>query len=155
MERRLRQPEPRVNEYHEPRQLAQRLTLTTRDANETVSRRQPSRGAAAKRATAPSASSRSNAERRATRRTNRRRSAGRRNAAAPGSRQQDVLRLVNERPGVSVPQLGRELGVDPAGLDEIVRRLESRDGVRKDVRQLQPVAGEPRAADPEASGGAA
>ena len=59
---------------------------------------------------------------------------------APGSRQQDVLRLVNERPGISVPELGKELGVDPTGLYQIVRRLEGRGAIRKDGRQLQPVA---------------
>jgi DNA-binding Lrp family transcriptional regulator len=51
-----------------------------------------------------------------------------------------VLRLVTERPGITVPELGRELSVDPTGLYQIVRRLESRGELRKIGPRLEPVA---------------
>jgi DNA-binding Lrp family transcriptional regulator len=56
---------------------------------------------------------------------------------------------VNERPGISVPELGRELGVDPTGLYQIVRRLETRGEIRKNGRQLQPVASGADATSPQ------
>src|SRR4051794_28401448 len=43
-----------------------------------------------------------------------------RRAVAPGQRQQDVLRLVSERPGITVAQLAEELGVDATGLYGVV-----------------------------------
>jgi DNA-binding Lrp family transcriptional regulator len=63
-----------------------------------------------------------------------------------------VLRLVGERPGISVSELGKELGVDPTGLYQIVRRLEARGLIRKEGMQLQPVAAESAAADQEVRG---
>lgn len=61
----------------------------------------------------------------------------RRNAAAPGSRERDVVRLVGERPGISVPEIARELNVDPTGLYAIVRRLTAKGQMRKDGTKLE------------------
>jgi hypothetical protein len=72
-----------------------------------------------------------------------RRSSGgsrRRRAASPGSREADVVRLVGERPGISVPEIARELNVDPTGLYAIVRRLTARGRMRKDGVKLELVA---------------
>jgi hypothetical protein len=138
--RRLEELEPLMAEYRELEQIAERLGVS-RTSDEVASRRSsrsrtrvPARAKASPAADgqAPTTSRR--------RSTGRRRTGSRRNTAAPGSRQQDVLRLVNERPGISVPELGKELGVDPTGLYQIVRRLEGRGAVRKDGRRLQPVA---------------
>lgn len=135
--RRLRELEPLMAEYRELEQVAERLGLSRSPGKAATGRSARSRapvGAAEKTSAAP-------AGRTSGRRpTPRRRTRSRRGAATPGSRQQDVLRLVNERPGISVPELGRELGVDPTGLYQIVRRLEGRGAIRKDGRQLQPVA---------------
>lgn len=64
----------------------------------------------------------------------------RRNAAAPGSRERDVVRLVGERPGISVPEIARELNVDPTGLYAIVRRLTAKGQMRKDGTKLELVS---------------
>ena len=79
---------------------------------------------------------------RARKATARRSSGGsrRRRAAAPGSREADVVRLVGERPGISVPEVARELNVDPTGLYAIVRRLTARGRMRKDGTKLELVA---------------
>src|SRR3954447_25275747 len=76
---------------------------------------------------------------RARKATARRSSGGsrRRRAAAPGSREADVVRLVGERPGISVPEVARELNVDPTGLYAIVRRLTARGRMRKDGTKLE------------------
>ena len=63
-----------------------------------------------------------------------------RTAAAPGQREQDVLRLVRERPGITVAELAGELSVDATGLYGIVRRLQSKGQISKDGTRLQPVA---------------
>jgi hypothetical protein len=126
---RLRELEPLVAEYQELQQVAQRLGI--------------------ERAAADSAAAPAVTRRRATRRksaaasTGRRTSRRRRNAASPGSRQADVLRLVRERPGITVPELGRELSVDPTGLYQIVRRLETRGELRKVGPRLEPVGATP------------
>jgi hypothetical protein len=65
----------------------------------------------------------------------------RRAVAAPGSRQRDVLRLVSERPGISVAEIAKELGVDATGLYGVVRRLQAKGQIRKDGSALRPVAG--------------
>ena len=137
--RRLQELEPLMAEYRELEQVAERLGLS-RTSRRAARGRSARSGARASTAVKTSPAADAKAPRTSGRRaTTRRRTRSRRNAVAPGSRQQDVLRLVNERPGISVPELGKELGVDPTGLYQIVRRLEGRGAIRKDGRQLQPV----------------
>jgi hypothetical protein len=127
---RLAELEPLVAEYHELQQVAERLGIKAKAT-----------------ASAPAATT----TRRATRRkstgsgSGRRTSRRRRNAASPGSRQADVLRLVTARPGITVPELGRELSVDPTGLYQIVRRLEGRGELRKVGPRLEPATVTPPA----------
>jgi membrane protein involved in colicin uptake len=64
-------------------------------------------------------------------------SARKRSAAAPGQREQDVLRLVGERPGVTVAELAAELQVDATGLYGVVRRLQGRGQISKEGTQLR------------------
>jgi Winged helix-turn-helix DNA-binding len=82
------------------------------------------------------------------------RSGGRRAAARPGQRHDDVLRLVSEKPGITVREIGERLGVDATGLYRVVKRLEDEGRVRKDGVRLQPVdaptASRPK---PDATGG--
>jgi uncharacterized protein (DUF3084 family) len=134
--KRLGELEPLVAEYQELQQVAQRLGI----------QREAAAASAAKSAPASTGTTRRRAT--SSRKTGGRRSAGRRrrNAAAPGSRQQDVLRLVTERPGITVPELGRELSVDPTGLYQIVRRLEGRGEIRKVGPRLEPLGAAPAAA---------
>jgi DNA-binding MarR family transcriptional regulator len=48
------------------------------------------------------------------------------------------MALVRERPGVTVREVGAELGVDPTSLYRIVHRLEERGELRKNGRSLEP-----------------
>jgi hypothetical protein len=138
---RLQELEPLVSEYEELKKVAERLGLSSSNAAPAPADRRTG-GASSSPATAAATTKRA----RPTSRTRtRRRSGGRRNAAAPGSRQQDVVRLVSERPGISVSEIGKELGVDPTGLYQIVRRLEARGEIRKEGKALR-VAGGTQAA---------
>ena len=71
--------------------------------------------------------------------TSRHRSGGRRAAARPGQRQDDVLRLVRENPGITVREIGERLGVEATGLYRVVNRLADEGRVRKDGTRLEPV----------------
>jgi hypothetical protein len=138
--KRLRELEPMVAEYRELQQVAERLGIQRQAAaaaQGTTRRATPTRRK----------STRTTADGRATRARGRRR----RNAAAPGSRQRDVLRLVTERPGITVPELGRELNVDPTGLYQIVRRLEGRGEIRKVGPRLEPLGAGPAEPQPPAA----
>ena len=61
-----------------------------------------------------------------------------RSNSRPGQREQQVLELVRGRPGITVREVGNELGVDPTGLYRVVGRLEQRGELRKKGRNLQP-----------------
>ena len=74
-------------------------------------------------------------------RTRRRRAKpARRRARSSGrvQRRDQVLALINERPGISVPDIGKELGVDPTGLYRVVRQLQKEGAIRKEGPALQP-----------------
>jgi hypothetical protein len=139
--KRLSELEPLVSEFHELQKVAQRLGIQREAA------------AAATEKPSASASTTTRTRRRAAtgaRKTTGRRATSRRrrNAAAPGSRQADVLRIVTERPGITVPELGRELSVDPTGLYQIVRRLEGRGEIRKVGPRLEPGSAAPAGTEP-------
>jgi hypothetical protein len=68
-----------------------------------------------------------------------------RSARAPSSRpparvdrDADVLRVVQERPGVTIREVAEALGVDASGLYRPVRRLQERAQIRKDGTRLRP-----------------
>ena len=132
---RLKELEPAVAEYRELEQVAARLGIKTpqsdgRDRQSApVATRSRTRRATAKQATggqpaAPAAA---------------RRAGGARRGAAPGQREQQMLALVRERPGITVAEVAQRLGVDATGLYRIVRRLEERGSIRKNGRNLEPV----------------
>ena len=134
VKQRLKELEPAVAEYRELEQVAQRLGIKTqadgdgRRATSAQVGRRPTRRAATrsgpKRASAASGADRA------------RRSAGR--SAAPGQREQQMLALVRERPGITVAEVAAEIGVDATGLYRVVRRLEQRGTLRKRGRSLEP-----------------
>lgn len=67
-----------------------------------------------------------------------RRQASSRRAGSDGGRRHDIRRIVAERPGVTINQLGKELAVDPTGLYRPVRAL-VRDGeIHKQGPNLYP-----------------
>jgi transposase-like protein len=103
-------------------------------AKKTASTSSPSHGSASTRAKPKPKAAPAAGSAKAKTATSRRRS-----AAAPGSRQQDVLRLVSERPGISVSEIAKELDVDATGLYGIVRRLQAKGQIRKDGTALRTV----------------
>ena len=72
-----------------------------------------------------------------------------------------MLRLVTQRPGITVAELAAELAVDATGLYGVVRRLQGKGQLSKDGTQLRLTdAAAPAGADtpdlaPEPSAGAA
>src|SRR3954447_256748 len=167
---RLRELEPLTREYEQLRELAERLGVTyTPHASEAERSQAPARRARGKRGTAkPSkrapakavgqqaparkpAAKRSSKPRATTRATKPAAARSRRGAARPGQRQQDVLRLVTERPGITVRELGERLGVDATGLYRGVTRLSDGGLVRNPAPRLPPAAATPSANDATAA----
>jgi hypothetical protein len=74
----------------------------------------------------------------ARRRSSAKRAPRRRRASSGPSRRDQVLALVQQRPGITVPELGTELEVDPTGLYRVVRGLESEGAVKKDGKAVRP-----------------
>jgi CRP-like cAMP-binding protein len=114
---RMTELRPLVDEYHELEQVAQRLGVAP----------------AAPTDTAP-----------APRRTRRRRS---RTATAANNaggrtrtngRRDQLLEMVKARPGITVREIGSELGVDPTSLYRIVHKLEADGALQKRGRELLP-----------------
>jgi hypothetical protein len=54
------------------------------------------------------------------------------------NRRDQVLKLVTERPGITVPELGKALKVDPTGLYRVVKQLQSDGAIVKQDQQLHP-----------------
>src|SRR4051794_10273370 len=172
---RLRELEPLVREYEQLRKLAERLGLkdaarepaaggaaqpaeTTGRAN--AKARAPKR--AARGAAKPTARSASRprsagapARAGATARTAKPRAARAPRAGAErpraGQRQDDVLRLVADRPGITVREIGEQLGVDPTGLYRVVNQLVDQGRVRKDGARLHPAESSPARGSTSAS----
>jgi hypothetical protein len=66
----------------------------------------------------------------------------------PGQRFDDVLRVVTANPGITVREVGAQLGVDATGLYRVANRLTQDGSLRKDGTKLYAV--EPGAAAPPA-----
>jgi hypothetical protein len=66
------------------------------------------------------------------------RTARRAGGSRGGNRQDDLLRLVAQSPGITVTQAGRELGVDPTGLYRPVRKLVADGKLDKQGAALHP-----------------
>jgi hypothetical protein len=155
---RLRELKPLVEEYQELEQVARRLGLNVNDdatapdkqrAASTASTQGRRPGSKTKAGWAAStraksggaaAAKRSAATRQArgTRASRRSGDGGRPGSNRASRRQEDVLRLVNERPGITVSQIAKELGVDPTGLYRPVHKLEQDGAIAKRGAALQP-----------------
>lgn len=114
--RRMTELRPLVDEYRELEQVAQRLGVTPSVAADT-----PPRPRRTRRRAAPAA------------RTNGGATAGRRNG-----RREQLLAAVKARPGITVREVGTELGVDPTSLYRIVHQLEQDGALQKRGRELLP-----------------
>jgi hypothetical protein len=137
---------------------ARRKPAATRRATRAATARGSKRAAAAKPKAAAAAKPRAAAKAKPKAAAKAKPSARKRTAAAPGQREQDVLRIVRERPGVTVAELGAELKVDATGLYGVVRRLQGRGQISKDGTRLRLTdasarTGEEAVAAPAASAG--
>jgi hypothetical protein len=156
--KRLRELKPLVAEYHELEHVAQRLGLSVSDDAPASGARRPTstktarrrgRGSATKARSA--ASKREGNDDRGTAKAvavatparaarSRQGSAPKRRAGSSRTsrRQQDVLRLVKQRPGITVREIAKELGVDATGLYRPVHKLEQDGAITKRGVALQP-----------------
>ena len=119
---RMSELRPLVDEYRELEQVAQRLGVSPAAATDTPAR--PPRTRRRTRSTAGGTA--------ATR------SSGARGAGRTNGRRDQLLAIVKDRPGITVREVGTELGVDPTSLYRIVHRLEEDGAVRKRGRELLP-----------------
>jgi hypothetical protein len=160
---RIRELEPTVQEYEELKRIATQLGLdpdaapatapasttrrrrTTRARSASGTRARSASGTRARSAsgtrarTASATSGGTSAAASSTRGGGRRTSRARRSGA--GNRREDILRLVGEKPGVTINQLGKDLGVDPTGLYRPVRALVAEGKLDKQGPALHPKAG--------------
>src|SRR4051794_34618987 len=64
-----------------------------------------------------------------------------RRRTAPGRRDEKLLTLIHERPGITVAEAGKAMSVGPTGMDQVGRCPEQSGDVRKTGRELHPAAG--------------
>jgi hypothetical protein len=158
--KRLRELKPLVAEYHELEHVAQRLGLSVSDDAPGAGTRPPAstkparrRRRAAKTAARSAASKRDGSAdggtaKASVKATQARRARspqssagnGRAGSSRTSRRQQDVLRLVKQRPGITVSEIATELGVDATGLYRPVHRLEQDGAIHKRGVALQPTS---------------
>ena len=125
--KRMQELRPLVDEYHELEQYAQRLGGAPRDGADTPAPApRPTRRSRSTRKTAAAGRSTS-----ATRAVAGGRSAG-------NGRRDQLLSMVKARPGITVREVGTELGVDPTSLYRVVHRLEKDGELKKRGRELLP-----------------
>jgi hypothetical protein len=120
---RLRELQPLIEEYNELRRVAERLGIDVEAAGRPRARSagaKPRGGAKRPTARKPSARSRPGGTR-----------------AAGAERRSRVLGLIERRPGITVPEISRELGVDPPPLYRVVRKLVAEGIVKKEGKSLQ------------------
>ncbi len=130
--KRYQELQPALAEVEELRRVAERLG---------VNLDRP--GPRAARAVAPAKATTATA----TRTRGRRAGATRRKKAAAkvavprrpraGGRREQVLKLVTDRPGITVPEIGKALKVDPTGLYRYAKQLEADGTVVKDGTKLR------------------
>lgn len=114
---RMAELRPLVDEYRELEQVAQRLGVSPSVAADTPPRPRRTRRRA-----------------RASARTN----AGGNGSGRGNGRRDQLLEMVKARPGITVREVGSELGVDPTSLYRIVHRLEQDGALQKRGRELLP-----------------
>lgn len=154
--KRLRELKPLVAEYHELEQVAQRLGVSLGDdptatgqqrpaSRKTTRRRRGSSTTKARSAVSPRDEGNGATAKTSAAATQARRARSPHSSANKGrsgsnrnSRRQDVLRLVSERPGITVSEIAKELGVDATGLYRPVHRLEQEGAITKQGAVLQP-----------------
>jgi DNA primase len=126
--KRYQELQPALAEIEELRRVAERLGVNLDRASTR----------AAKPATAAATRTRTRT------RTRRAPSAGRKTKVSSprrpraGGRREQVLKLVTERPGITVPEIGKALKVDPTGLYRYAKQLEADGSITKSGTKLSP-----------------
>jgi MarR family len=158
--KRLRELKPLVAEYHKLVHVAQRLGLSVNDdataagkqrpaSTKTARRRRPASTTKARSASsmreesADGATATPSAAATPARRVRSPQGSadkGRAGSSRTSRRQQDVLRLVNQRPGITVSQIATELEVDATGLYRPVHKLEQEGAITKRGAALHPTS---------------
>ena len=158
--KRLRELKPLVAEYHELKHVAQRLGLNVGDDAPAAGTRPPAsskparrRRRATKTAAGSAAAQRDGSadastaeasvaatQARPARAPRGSTGNGRAGSSRASRRQQDVLRLVKQRPGITVSEIAKELGVDATGLYRPVHKLEQDGAIVKRGVALQPTS---------------
>jgi hypothetical protein len=119
---RMSELRPLVDEYRELEQVAQRLGVAPTTSADTPA--SPARPRRARRRARAAAGAKANASAARAGRTN--------------GRRDQLLAMVKDRPGITVREVGGELGVDPTSLYRIVHRLEQDGALKKRGRELLP-----------------
>ena len=124
---RMQELRPLVDEYQELEQVAQRLGVSPGDGADTPApaRRSSRRKGSTRRSAATTRASTATSAQATGR--------GRRNG-----RRDQLLSMVKARPGITVREVGTELGVDPTSLYRVVHRLEQEGALQKRGRELLP-----------------
>lgn len=149
---RLRELRPLASEYHQLEQVAQRLGLALGEGDTTSPRKGQSsrkttptkrspvtsvRPAPTDNASAPTAqNSATSAPQRPGRASGPSTDKRRTGAHRESHRQEDVLRLIHERPGITVRDIAKELDVDATNLYRHVRKLQQNGFITKDGTAL-------------------
>jgi CRP-like cAMP-binding protein len=114
---RLRELKPLVDEYHQLEEMVQKLG----DRAASTARRR-----------------RTAARRRTTRSTNGRRRRGR--PRGSGTRTAQALALVQAKPGITIPEMGKEMGITPNYLYRVLPQLAKDGKVKKSGKGWVPVS---------------
>ena len=132
---RMKELRPLVDEYRELEQVAERLGVESSAAADTAPAR-PARARRTTRRARPKA--RAGATRSVSATATGTAASGTAAAGRTNGRSEQLLDMVKARPGITVREIGSELGVDPTSLYRIVHRLEKDGAVEKRGRELVP-----------------
>ena len=138
---RLRELRPLAIEYHQLEQVARRLGLALDEGHTPPPRITATAAQSAptgKASAATGHASGTNAGRRRGRALSSETDKRRRDNNLPSRRQQDVLRLIRDRPGITVKEIATKLGVDATNLYRHVHKLQQDPLITKHGTALQP-----------------
>lgn len=147
---RLTELRPAVEEYEELQRVAERLGIdvsaqrqlpsaepAARAEEPAVTKPAPARKPAARAKRAPSGTRKRAAPKRASK-------ARAKAAAKPGGtrakgaeRRDQVVALIRERPGITVPDISQQLGLEPPPVYRVIRKLQSAGVVVKEGKSLR------------------
>lgn len=124
---RYQELQPALAEVEELRRVAERLGVDLDRASTKTAK--PAKAAA---------TGRSRGRRSSAASSRRKAKAGSPRRPRAGGRREQVLKLVTERPGITVPEIGKALKVDPTGLYRYAKQLEADGVITKSGTKLSP-----------------